>query len=1055
MTTYYVSTTGSDSNNGLSAAAPFKTLGKVVTVEAAGDVVYVAPGWYREALTLTASGTAGNLITWIADIQGTMTLSTPGRVVVTPRTLSAGEAVVSLLPTLDIKDKKFRRFEYIIFLGGYSHTISAAGTVAATYEQVQFHGCSILCNRVVAAATAYAVYVLFNEGGTPATSGLKFTHCTISGAMVMSYKSNTSAEYNLKIVFDRCIIYGGAYNVGALYYSRSGSATNPNYTAFGFTFQNCYILLTGYGFDLSASNLQAGSTVNYVQNCIIQAPTTMMVWGVYQQDAKLVFRNCSVITGGDGNNYASLQNFSSSYDLFLEGFHDHAIAKLLADIGIRTNLFARIEPPDVIAPFNPPVDETNITLSSDLYGNNNNFSVKTFKFAGTINDPNGYWGNDANLADAGKYSTYAYSASQGSETTGYLEIVGTGSLGAYDPGTIQNVYVRIYTSGDSSNNISTAYKIYTQGRAETLASGTITIPMYNDIYNDPLIVRDVLLATPTGGWTTDKITNLVARFWKSSAPYASSKLHEIEVLIQGTTAVRHYIGPVNPVTQTQAVAPQRAMTSTKTLWGPASIGMIASTSSPLTDGYLSTATNKVGDIITLPYSGIIDKVCFYVSGKGGTPPIYRVAIMTVGSDGNPTTTPYGGCTYGEYTHSSTGLKWITLGNPATATLGDTVAVVIYPGDVAPDGSNYITVAYGGIATPGRSGTFAFGGWTLNAASTAVAVHYTSGQIYGYALTSNSIVQSVRSDTTPDEIGDKFTLPSTATCFGGRFLADGWGWGGSCTFELVLYDSANNVVAKGTVSDKDYVAKDLYVDIYWSPVVLTAGAIYRLIVKPTTGTGGEIRIFRFQMYDQNAMYMWPCGNTWQGTSRVDGGPWSDVATDMYYMALWLSEMSYSEVRMASIMEGFPLNAEIIGTGRAELNAVNGRMVLEFDADSDETADWTFIAPQSALGSSLTMFVFYAMASATSGTVVFQAQVEAISPGDTVDLDAATNFDTANSGSATVPGTAGYMSTVSIVLDNRASMAEGDLVRVRLNRDANSGSDTATGDAYVYAVEIRNT
>jgi len=68
MTTYYVSTTGSDTNAGTSAA-PWKTLQHAADTVAAGDVVRVAPGEY-DKFTITTSGNASNYITFEAENPG-------------------------------------------------------------------------------------------------------------------------------------------------------------------------------------------------------------------------------------------------------------------------------------------------------------------------------------------------------------------------------------------------------------------------------------------------------------------------------------------------------------------------------------------------------------------------------------------------------------------------------------------------------------------------------------------------------------------------------------------------------------------------------------------------------------------------------------------------------------------------------------------------------------------------------------------------------------------------------------------------------------------------
>ena len=64
--TYYVSTTGNDSNSG-SSAAPFRTFAKAASVLLAGDTLQVMTGTYTETLTLANSGTATAPITVIGN----------------------------------------------------------------------------------------------------------------------------------------------------------------------------------------------------------------------------------------------------------------------------------------------------------------------------------------------------------------------------------------------------------------------------------------------------------------------------------------------------------------------------------------------------------------------------------------------------------------------------------------------------------------------------------------------------------------------------------------------------------------------------------------------------------------------------------------------------------------------------------------------------------------------------------------------------------------------------------------------------------------------------
>jgi len=133
----------------------------------------------------------------------------------------------------------------------------------------------------------------------------------------------------------------------------------------------------------------------------------------------------------------------------------------------------------------------------------------------------------------------------------------------------------------------------------------------------------------------------------------------------------------------------------------------------------------------------------------------------------------------------------------------------------------------------------------------------------------------------------------------------------------------------------------------------------------------------------------------------------------------------------------------------------RPYLAFDATTDESCDFSGIAPQGLTGA-LTVVLTYRMTSATTGSVRWQAALEAITAADAVDTDAASSFDTANSNGGTVPGTAGYIQQISITMTNADSIAAADYFRLRVNRDADgtSGTDDATGDAELLAVELRD-
>lgn len=158
-------------------------------------------------------------------------------------------------------------------------------------------------------------------------------------------------------------------------------------------------------------------------------------------------------------------------------------------------------------------------------------------------------------------------------------------------------------------------------------------------------------------------------------------------------------------------------------------------------------------------------------------------------------------------------------------------------------------------------------------------------------------------------------------------------------------------------------------------------------------------------------------------------------------------------MAAIL-ALPINgASLDSSTPAGLAFANSIPYLAFDDAADEHAYFSFIMPSDFDNTaSPTLKLRYSAASATSGNVVFAAEVMAVSENE---AQGSESYDTANSATDAVPGTAGLVGYASITLTNRDSLAADDLARIRISRDANNGSDTATGDIYLHAASLEYT
>jgi hypothetical protein len=152
---------------------------------------------------------------------------------------------------------------------------------------------------------------------------------------------------------------------------------------------------------------------------------------------------------------------------------------------------------------------------------------------------------------------------------------------------------------------------------------------------------------------------------------------------------------------------------------------------------------------------------------------------------------------------------------------------------------------------------------------------------------------------------------------------------------------------------------------------------------------------------------------------------------------------------------PLHNEPPSSAAATLDTRNQHPCLDFDATTDESAVFSGVMPQHYAGGGVTVYLHYAMSSATSGDIDWDVAFERI--GDQQqDIDS-DGFAARNSvDNITVPATSGLVDIVSVAFADGADMdsiAVGESFRLKVTRDA--ASDTAAGDAELLKVEIRET
>jgi hypothetical protein len=287
VATYYVGSGGNDANDGLSWANRKLTLNGAEDVPvAAGDIVYVAPGTYRETLTCDVSGSAGNPITYIGDYSGANTDGTGGVVRVTG---SDNDLTATRTNCITASSKNLRVFRGFL-LDMVQVAVSVTNCATWTIEQ-----CVI---SDVVGASSYGIFV---DGASQAALTVRnclfFNHT--AAAFCMLYNHSATVD-NAGHVVENCIMIGNPQG-RLVSTSRVG----------GITIRNSYFIASTVAIRIGIA-LTAGQTVT-VNNCIFNGNITALsatAVGEIVENYNAFYANTAdrtnVNTGANSNAYPPL-----------------------------------------------------------------------------------------------------------------------------------------------------------------------------------------------------------------------------------------------------------------------------------------------------------------------------------------------------------------------------------------------------------------------------------------------------------------------------------------------------------------------------------------------------------------------------------------------------------------------------------------------------------------------------------------------------------------------------------------------------------------------------
>ena len=126
------------------------------------------------------------------------------------------------------------------------------------------------------------------------------------------------------------------------------------------------------------------------------------------------------------------------------------------------------------------------------------------------------------------------------------------------------------------------------------------------------------------------------------------------------------------------------------------------------------------------------------------------------------------------------------------------------------------------------------------------------------------------------------------------------------------------------------------------------------------------------------------------------------------------------------------------------------VLDFDASTDEFAQFSIAMPKSWNEGTLTYQVYWTPGSTNTGDCIFGLQAVACADSDTIDVAYGTAVNVTDAGIGTVEDQ--QISDESGAVTVAGSPAAGELTYFQLFRDANAGGDTFSADARVLGIKI---
>jgi hypothetical protein len=295
---------------------------------------------------------------------------------------------------------------------------------------------------------------------------------------------------------------------------------------------------------------------------------------------------------------------------------------------------------------------------------------------------------------------------------------------------------------------------------------------------------------------------------------------------------------------------------------------------------LSGTNLKLARIVTIKQTGTIAKAGFaFVTAPSQS---INIRIETLsGSPGLPTGSLYGGGSSETIASPAAGWNVVTLGTPATCTVGDMVAIVVEWTSTAGSSVNLNTDPVS-IGRQSSNAVYTASWAKNNGAAINAYLEYNGGVVHsGPAMSASNAStgpSTLASNTTPDESGNRWVFPAPMRISGAvlRFVTAAFA---AAADIVVLVGSTESVCA--TPGGAEYNAVGQYIIPCSAPIIVPANTPVYITLRPTTTTG-TYRDTKISAYSAaHRAVAWP--NTY-AVQRTNAGAWTEDTLSVSVLVL---------------------------------------------------------------------------------------------------------------------------------------------------------------------------